>query len=66
MTTMSEDEIKVWGYLMTQYNIMPGLKKFGTRGKTAAIKELTQLHVLDTWTAMDPAKLSKEEQMKAL
>jgi hypothetical protein len=30
MTTISEDEIKVWGYLMTQYNLMPGLKKFGT------------------------------------
>jgi hypothetical protein len=45
---------------------MPGLKKFGTQGKTAAIKELMQLHVMGTWTAMDPAKLSREEQMKAL
>jgi hypothetical protein len=61
MITTSEDEIKVWGYLMTQYNLMPGLKKFGTQGKTAAMKELTQLHVMDTWTAMDPAKLSIEE-----
>ncbi len=29
MTMMSEDKIKVWGYLMTQYNLMPGLKKYG-------------------------------------
>ena len=66
MTTSSEDKIKVWGYLMTQYNLMPGLKKFGIQGKTADVKELTQLQVMDTWTAMDPAKLSREERMKAL
>jgi hypothetical protein len=41
MTTTSEDKIKVWGYIMTQYNLMPGLKKFGIQGETAAVKELT-------------------------
>jgi hypothetical protein len=40
--------------------------KFGIQGKIAAIKELMQLHVMDTWMAMDPAKQSREEQMKAL
>jgi hypothetical protein len=30
------------------------------------IKELIQLHVLDTWQPMDPSKLRREEQMKAL
>ncbi len=66
MTTMSKDEIKVWAYLMTQYNLKPGLTKFGKHGKTAAIKELMQLHVMDMWTAMDPTKLSREQRMKAL
>ncbi len=66
MTMTSEDEIKVWGYLMTQYNLVLGLKKFGTQGETVTIKELTQLHVMDTWTATNPAKLSREEQVKAL
>ncbi len=33
---------------MTQYNLKPGLRKFGKRGMTAAIKELTQLHIMDT------------------
>jgi hypothetical protein len=33
---------------------------------TAALDELTQLHVMDTWTAMDPSKLTREDQMKAL
>jgi hypothetical protein len=28
----SKDEIAVWGYLMTQYNLTPGLRKFGECG----------------------------------
>jgi hypothetical protein len=30
------------------------------------MKELTQLHVMDTWTAMDPTKLTREERMQAI
>jgi hypothetical protein len=30
------------------------------------VKELTQLHVMDTWTVMDPTKLTREERMQAL
>ena len=48
--TTSEDEMAGWGYLMTQYNLEPGLRKFGTRGETVVISKLTQLHVMDTWT----------------
>jgi hypothetical protein len=48
MTITSKDELKVWGYVMTQYNLKPGLCKFGSKGQTAAVKELTQLHVMDT------------------
>ncbi len=66
LTTRSEDEIKVWGHLMTQYNSKPGLQKFGQGGADAAVKELTQLHVMDTWTAMEPTKLTREERMRAL
>jgi hypothetical protein len=58
LVTESEDEMKVWGYLMTQYNLKPGLRKFGEKRATAAMDELTQLHAMDTWTAMDPSKLS--------
>jgi hypothetical protein len=42
MTTTSEDKITVWAHLMTQCNLMPGLKKFGKQGKTATVKELMQ------------------------
>ena len=66
LVTTSEDEFKIWAYVMTQYNLKPGLRKFGTRGATAAVEELTQLHIMDTWTAMDPSKISREERMKAL
>ncbi len=66
LLTNSEDEMKVWGFLMTQYNLKPGLRKFGVMGEHAAIVELTQLLVMDTWTAMDATKLSREDKMKAL
>jgi hypothetical protein len=58
-----KDEIKIWRYVMMQYNLKPGLRKFGDRGTTAEVKEFTQLHIIDTWMAMDPTKLSREEQM---
>jgi hypothetical protein len=32
-------------------------EEFGARGATAALDELMQLHVMDTWTAMDLSKL---------
>jgi hypothetical protein len=32
LVTQSENEVKVWGYIMTQYNLKPGLRKFGERG----------------------------------
>jgi hypothetical protein len=58
-----KDKIKIWGYVMMQYDLKPGLRKFGDRGATAEEKELNQLHIMDTWTAMDLTKLSREEQM---
>ncbi len=66
ITTKSKAEIKVWAYMMTQYNLKPGLQKFGVQGAAVVVKELTQLHMIDTWTPMDPSKLGQEEKMKAL
>jgi hypothetical protein len=66
LVTQLEDELKVWGYIMTQYNLKPGLRKFGERGATAAVDKLTQLHVMDTWTAMDPSKITREDKVRAL
>ncbi len=66
LVTESEDEMKVWGYIMTQYNLKPGLQKIGARGATTAIAKLTQLHIMDMWTTMDPSKLAREDRVKAL
>jgi hypothetical protein len=66
LTTESEDEMAVGGDLMTQYNLKPGLHKFGKRGTKAAVSELTQLHIMDTWAVMDPGQLTKEDKAKAL
>jgi hypothetical protein len=51
---------------MTQYNLKPGLCKFRANGEQAAVSELMQLHVMDTWMGMDPTKLTREEQAKTL
>jgi hypothetical protein len=59
--TMSEDQLKVWGFLMTQDNLKTGLWKFEAKGATTAINELIQLHIMDTWMAMDPSKLLRED-----
>jgi len=64
--TTSQEEMMVWAYMMTQYNLKPGLRKFGARGVTAAVKELTQLHIMDTWTPLEASKLSREQRMCAL
>ena len=66
MCTMSEEELGVMAYILTQYNLKPGLRKFGTRGEKAALKEMTQLHIMDTWTPMDAGKLPREQRMRAL
>ena len=66
LVSSSEEEMMVWGYMMTQYNLKAGLRKFEDKGKMAVMEETTQLHIMDTWKAMDPAKLGREEQMRAL
>jgi hypothetical protein len=62
----SEDKMRVWAYLTVQYNLKQGLRKFGSRGEEAAVKELSQLHIMDTWTPMEASKLSREQRMRAL
>jgi hypothetical protein len=66
MTTTSKDELKVWGYVMTQYNLNQGLRKFGNNGEMAAVNKLTQLHVMDMWRPMYADKLSREQRMQVL
>ena len=64
--TTDEHEIAVWGYLMMQYNLKPGLRKFRECRATAAVSELTQLHVMNMRLVMDPTKLTRNNRAKAL
>jgi hypothetical protein len=59
LVSSSEEEMMVWRYMMMQYNLKAGLQKFGDKRKMAAMEEMMQLHIMDTWKAMDPAKLSR-------
>ena len=66
MCTTSDEELRVMAYLLTQYNLKPGLQKFGTKGEKAALKEMTQLRIMDTGTPVEAEKLSREQRMRAL
>ncbi len=35
------------------------------RGVIASVKEITQLHILDTWMPLEVSKISREQQMRA-
>ncbi len=43
MVANSKDEVKVWGYMMTQYNLKAGLRKFGKKAASVVMEESTQL-----------------------
>ena len=43
-----------------------GLKKFGERGSTAIMKELTQFHTLDVFFPRDPKTLTRDDHRNAL
>lgn len=66
MIAQSEDKMAVFGYIMTQYTLKAGRGELGEKGNNAAVSELTQLHVMDTWRLEDPVKLSRTERVRAL
>ena len=47
--------------IMTQYALKTGLSKFKEQGEAAVTKELTQLHILETFTPVDAIKLTKKQ-----
>ncbi len=62
LTIRSEDKIKVFEYLMIKTRIA----KVWTKGSRCSHERANGSHVMDTWTAMDPTKLTREERMQAL
>ena len=41
MITQSEDEIAIFGYLMTKYSLKAGMCKFGAQAEDTAMTEIT-------------------------
>jgi hypothetical protein len=51
---------------MSQLSMKAGLKKFGKQGEEAATKELSQLHLRDTFEPIDPKQFSPEERKSVM
>ena len=51
---------------MKQYSLKAGWKKLGDSGEEAVIKELNQVHNMETFFTMDPEELSHDQQVKAV
>ena len=49
-----------------QYSLKKGMELFGDRAGKATLKEMQQLHDMDTYMPVDPKTLSPEEKCKAL
>ncbi len=52
--------------MTNQYLLKKGVDLFGNCGEVAAIKELCQIHDMDTYTPINPKKLTCEQNSKAL
>ena len=66
---MDEGDINehICGLIMShQYTLKKGLELFGEKAEEAAVKEMKQIHDMDTYTPIDPKTLSTEEKNKAL
>ena len=52
--------------LVQQYGIKKGIDLFGEKSDAAAVKEITQIHELETYDTIMASDLSWEEKKKAL
>ena len=67
---MSLNEGQAWDhvvhYTITQLSMKAGLNLWGNKGKQAVSKELSQLHMRDTFRPINSKTLSKTEYDKVL
>jgi hypothetical protein len=63
---VKEDEMAYFGVLLMQMSLKQGLKVFGKKGEAGAMKEMQQLHDMETFFPRDPKSLTREEQIRAL
>ena len=58
----NEHKKLVLHYVMMQYSLKAGLKRFGKYGEAAITKELTQIHQLNNFEPRDENTMTKEEK----
>lgn len=63
---VKDNEIAYFGVLFMQMSLKQGLKVFGKKGEAGAMKEMQQLHDMETFFPRDPKSLTQEERIKAL
>ena len=54
------DELIVGLIMAHKYLMKKGIELFGEKAEEASLKKLKQIHDMDTYTPMDPTKLTKE------
>jgi hypothetical protein len=66
--TMTEEErdAEIFHFVMTQFALKTGLKKFKESGEIAVTNELTQLHMIETFAPQDATKLTRKQRNDAL
>ena len=65
---VTEEDVvtNVFEYVLNQYGLVRGLKKYGSKGEEASEKELTQTHKMDALRLIDANSLSDDEKKKAV
>ena len=66
MNTDEDVMTNVFEYVLTQYWLMKGLRKYGSIGEEAMEKELTQIHNMDALKLIGANSLSEEEEKRKL
>ena len=62
-----DTNIEILGVIMIhQYNLRKGLELFRDKAETATVKELSQIHEMDTYVPLNAGELSPEQKAKAL
>ena len=64
--TKEERENNTLHIIMTQYELKTVINKFKEQGESSAMKELTQLHVLENFAPVYATKLTKKKRAEAV
>ncbi len=63
---LDSNYVLVAHYIMAQFSMKAGLKRFKERGEEAVTKELSQLHFRDTFEPINPKDLNEEDILQVL